>query len=125
MRAVLSAFSRLLHRQYWLSALLLGCLVLRAFLPAGYMLDSSSGALSLKMCSGLTLSTPTDSGDETATPHGICPAGAPLLALAFALTLTPDTPVAGKPIPSVLETVASSIPPSPSRLARGPPATLA
>ena len=131
----MTRLARLLHRHYWLSALLLGCLVLRAFVPAGYMLDTDRGDLGLKMCSGLTLATPADaaSGDAGHAPpgsdgptghQGACPAGVPLLALAFALTLSADAPVAEAFAPPADTPTLSSIPPSPSRLPRGPPSRL-
>lgn len=135
MRADMFRLSRLLHRHYWLSALLLGCLVLRAFVPAGYMLDTGGGDLALKMCSGVTLAVPTDGaappdgaspGTDGATGHdGTCPAAVPLLALAYALTLTTEAPAPDDVLPPAADTAGSSIPPSPSRLPRGPPSPLA
>ena len=128
----MSRFAQQIHRHYLLSALLLGCLVLRAFLPAGYMLDTDgAGTLSLKMCSGITLAAPADgSTDHGSTPdsndstgsHGACPAAVPLLALAHALLLSTDAPTGGLAVPPVTPAFLSSIPPSPSRLPRGPPA---
>ena len=129
----MTRLARLLHRHQWLSALLLGCLVLRAFVPAGYMLDTDRGDLSLKMCSGLTLAAPADAGNEDHAPpgsdgptghQGACPAGLPLLALAFALTLSADMPAAEASAPQADTPTLSSIPVSPSRLPRGPPSLL-
>jgi hypothetical protein len=136
MRAVMHCLARLLHRHYWLSALLLGCLVLRAFVPAGYMLDTAGGDLSLKMCSGTTLAlsdgghggndgTASDAEGPTGGHPGACPAGLPLFALAYAVTLTHDAPKAVPADPASQESARSSIPPSPSRLPRGPPQSLA
>jgi len=121
--------ARTLHKHYWLSALLLGCLVLRAFIPAGYMRDADSTAgLQLKLCSGYTLAAaPGDAGSDPAPEnseahHGVCPFSAPLLALAFALALSTPEPAAT--LPAWVE--ARALPPSalvsPSRLPRGPPA---
>ena len=123
-----------IHRHYLLSALLLGCLVLRAFVPAGYMLDTDvSGTLSLKMCSGITLSAPAEggsdhdstspTGDGPTGTHGTCPAGVPLLALAQVLVLSTEITAVSAALPVVTEPALSSIPPSPSRLPRGPPAS--
>ncbi|MEN9704808.1 MAG: hypothetical protein RLZZ393_687 [Pseudomonadota bacterium] len=131
----MNRFARLLHRHYWLSALLLGCLVLRAFVPAGYMIDTAGGDLSLKMCSGTTLTIPggdhgsdegnaPDNGGPTGGHHGACPAGVPLLALAYALTLSTEAPTIVSALPAAEEPARSSIPPSPSRLPRGPPSIL-
>lgn len=131
----MTRFARLLHRHYWLSALLLGCVVLRAFVPAGYMLDTAGGDVALKMCSGMTLTVPaadpgspdsTAPGDEgpTGGHHGVCPAGMPLLALAHALTLSAEAPTIASRLPAVREPARSSIPPSPTRLPRGPPTFL-
>jgi hypothetical protein len=131
MRPVMSRFARLLHRHYWLSALLLGCLVLRAFVPAGYMLDTARGDLSLKMCSGLVISVQSDAGQDSGSSpqgsdgptghHGACPAGVPLLALAYALALSADMRPFDALLPAADAPALSSIPPSPSRLPRGPP----
>ena len=129
----MTRLAHLLHRHYWLSALLLGCLVLRAFVPAGYMLDTDRGETSLKMCSGLTLAAPAATGNGEHAPPvsdgptghlGACPAGLPLLALAFALTLSADLPVVETAAPPADTGALSSIPPSPSRLPRGPPSLL-
>ena len=133
-RTVMTRLARMLHRHYWLSALLLGCLVLRAFVPSGYMLDTDQGDVSLKMCSGLTLPAPADAdagtdhappGSDGPTGHqGACPAGVPLLALAFAVTLSAEPPAVQPPLTPADAAPASSIPPSPSRLPRGPPSLL-
>jgi hypothetical protein len=124
--------SQQIHRHYLLSALLLGCLVLRAFVPAGYMLDTDvSGTLSLKMCSGITLAVPIEGGgdhdstspinDGPTGAHGTCPAGVPLLALAQVMVLSAEITAVSIAVPPVTEPALSSIPPSPSRLPRGPP----
>ena len=131
---VMNRLARLLHRHYWLSALLLGCLVLRAFVPAGYMLDTDRGDLSLKMCSGLVLAAPADAdggdplppGSDGPTGHeGGCPAAVPLLALVFAFTLSAEPSAAHAPLLRADAPALSSIPLSPSRLPRGPPSLLA
>jgi len=130
----MTQLSRWLHKHTLLSALLLGCLVLRAFVPAGYMLDTDvSGTLSLKMCSGITLSAPAEggsdhdstspTGDGPTGTHGACPAGVPLLALAQVLVLSTQITAVSAALPVVTEPALSSIPPSPSRLPRGPPAS--
>jgi hypothetical protein len=127
-------FAKWLRNHTLLSALLLGCLVLRAFVPAGYMLDTDvSGTLSLKMCSGITLAAPAEGGsdhdstsptiDGTTGTDGACPAGVPLLALAQVLVLSTEITAVSTALPPVTEPALSSIPPSPSRLPRGPPAS--
>lgn len=129
----MTRFSHWLHKHTFLSALLLGCLVLRAFVPAGYMVDTDTGGtLSLKMCSGITLAAPTaGSGDHDPTTsgndgptgaHSVCPAGLPLLALAHVLVLSTATEATQLLPPASTEPGLSSIPPSPTRLPRGPPA---
>jgi hypothetical protein len=125
-------FSHWLHKHTLLSALLLGCLVLRAFVPAGYMVDTDTGGtLSLKMCSGITLAAPADSSgdhdtstdnDGPAGAHSACPAGLPLLALAHVLVVVTATGAIHIALPPITEPALSSIPPSPTRLPRGPPA---
>jgi hypothetical protein len=129
------ALAHCLHRHYWLSALLLGCLVLRAFVPAGFMVDTdASGSLQLKLCSGYTLTTTSGGagpGDDNSTRsdglehQGACPFSAPLLAFSFAFVLgaAPPTPALTADTPSV--SFPRTVLVSPSRLPRGPPALTA
>ena len=126
----MTRLARTLHTHYWLSALLLGCLVLRAFIPAGYMIDADATAgLQLKLCSGYTVAAaPGDTGTAPApaeasdSHHGPCPFSAPLLALAFALVLSAEAPAASPDAWVEDQALPPTVIVSPSRLPRGPPA---
>ena len=127
----MTRLAHLLHKHYWPSALLLACLVLRAFVPAGYMIDTdATGGLSIKMCTGLALAAPatddappvTSPGSDGPTGHaGSCPASVPLLALAFAVTLSADVPATAIFTPQLDAPAPTAYALSPSRLPRGPP----
>lgn len=106
----------------------LAALLLRAGLPAGYMIGTdAAGAVTIELCSGRTMvmQPPRDGGDQPARPHqSPCPFGvlaapatppAPPLPVIAAPVATPALLAAPRPAPPVAEATA---PPPP---ATGPP----
>jgi hypothetical protein len=128
----MTRFRHLLLRQTWLSALLLGCLVLHGLVPEGHMPQYDAAGLPvLKLCSGSSVPSPTpDAPSDTRQIHdapstGSCPFAAAAFAPSDLHFMLLPTALFATPIPADVEQPPPQRPLPTSTLPRGPPGFLA